>query len=84
MIDDHAQTDKGQAIKALVQTIDDRPIHHHWSEMQRIKNEIFGEETVAVEFYPRQSELVDNFNIYWMWIFPEGVLPMPTKETVGV
>lgn len=75
MVYDNMITDKCLATKALVQTWDDRPIVNHWREMQRIKNEIFGEETVGIEFYPKESELVDNFNIYWMWIFPDGVLP---------
>jgi len=34
-------------------------------------------ETTAVEYYPAKSELVDEANIYWLWIFPEGVLPIP-------
>ena len=33
------------------------------------------EETTAVEYYPAQSELIDDHNIYWLWIFPNDVLP---------
>lgn len=77
MINDFTDTTKGEAIRVMVQAHDDRPIPNHWSEMQRIKNEIFGPEVMAIEYYPAESEKTDDFNIYWMWIFPEGVLPVP-------
>lgn len=80
MIDDNAKTTQGEAIRAMVQTLDDEPIVNHWSEMQRIKNEIFGEETMAIEYYPASSELTDTCNIYWMWIFPSGVIPIPINK----
>jgi len=77
MIQDNAHTTKGSAICVRVQSHFDKPIPNHWLEMQRIKNELFGKETTAVEYYPAESALEDYHNIYWMWIFPEGVLPMP-------
>jgi len=78
MIEDDAPTTKGPAIKAMVQAHDDLAIPRHWREMQRIKNELFGEETTAIEYYPAQSDLVDDHNIYWLWVFSEGQLPIPT------
>lgn len=75
MVNDNANTTHGKAIRALVQKHDDSKILNHWQEMQRIKNEIFGEETTAVEFYPAKSKLIDDHNIYWMWIFPRGIIP---------
>ena len=75
MIDDNAKTSKGPAIKAMVQRHDDTPIPNHWRELQNIKNEIFGPETTAIEYFPAESELVDEHNIYWFWIFPDGDLP---------
>lgn len=77
MINDHAKTDKGEAIRAMIQKVDDTPILGHWSEIQKIKNQIFGPETVAVEYYPSESKLVDDHNIYWIWIYPKGILPIP-------
>lgn len=44
-----------------------------WAEKQRIKNELFGEEREAIEFFPKASELVDEANMYHIWVFPEGV-----------
>lgn len=77
MVYDNCPTSMGFAIRAMVQKHDNTRLAHHWKEMQAIKNELFGEETTAVEYYPAESNLEDNFNIYWMWIFPNGDLPIP-------
>lgn len=77
MVYDNSPVSTGTAIRVMIQKHDDTPILKHWSEMQNIKNQIFGEETVAVEYYPAKSQLIDDHNIYWFWIFPEGVLPIP-------
>ena len=77
MINDNAKTTHGTAIRAMVQRHDNTPIPNHWSEMQNIKNQIFGTETVAVEYYPSESKLKDDYNIIWMLIYPENILPIP-------
>jgi len=47
-----------------------------WSEKQRIKNELFGHERIAVEVFPKESELVDAANMYHLWVLPvEMTLP---------
>lgn len=74
---DNHPVSTGTATRALIQKHDDTPILNHWAELYRIKNELFGEQTVAIEYYPAKSELIDDHNIYWLWIFPEGVLPLP-------
>lgn len=82
MIDDNAQmTDGLPAIKAMVQRHDDACFPNHWAEMQRIKNAIFGKEAVAVEYYPPEAQLVNRFNIYWLFVFTDGRLPMYMKES---
>lgn len=43
-----------------------------WAAKQRIKNELFGEERVAVEVFPPEPELVDDANMYHMWVLPVG------------
>lgn len=43
-----------------------------WPEKQRIKDELFGPDRMAVEVYPRTSQLVDEADMYHLWIFPEG------------
>lgn len=41
-----------------------------WNEKQQIKNEIVGEEAVAVEVFPKESELVDKADMYHLWVLP--------------
>ena len=71
MIYDDTEMSNGElAIKALIQRHDDRPLTNHWREIQAIKNEIFGKDVTAIEYYPSENELMDDFNIYWLWIIP--------------
>lgn len=77
MIYENQATTAGFATRVMVQNHFNKPIENHWSEMNRIKNEIFGEETVAIEYYPQKSKLLDTHNIYWMWIYPTNALPVP-------
>ena len=74
---DEVPTTKGVARKIMVRQHDQKPIANHWREMQNIKNEFFGAEAVAVEYYPAESKLVDSANLYWLWVFPDDVLPIP-------
>lgn len=46
-----------------------------WSEKQRIKNELFGKDVVAIEIFPKESELVDEANMYHLWILHEVKIP---------
>lgn len=39
-----------------------------WRDMQRIKNEICGAESTAVSVMPPASELVDDADMYHMWV----------------
>ena len=76
--DDVEMTDGTRATRAMVQRHDDKPLTNHWREMQNIKNEIFGDESVGIEYYPAETELTDRANIYWLWVFPAGGIPVPT------
>ena len=53
--------------KVMIRRSDSEPIYS-WQDMYRIKNEIFGEEVEAIQFFPKKSELVDVANLYWFWI----------------
>lgn len=79
MIFDNQLTTHGVAIKVMVQNHHNTPIQNHWKELYAIKNQVFGEEFCAVEYYPKASELLDTHNIYWFFIYPEGVLPLPIR-----
>lgn len=42
---------------------------HDWRDMQRIKNEILGDEEEAMELYPAESRLIDTANQYHLWCY---------------
>ena len=77
MVDDKTKTTRGYATRAFIRRNDSQPIEDHWNVIQAIKNQVFGEDVVGVEYYPRNNELVNDHNIYWLFIYPEGVLPLP-------
>lgn len=58
------------AIRVMIRWNDCRP-DHDWSLFQRIKNELFGPERVALEVFPAESNKQDVANIYWFWVLPE-------------
>jgi hypothetical protein len=41
-----------------------------WPEMQRIKDELAGSDATAVEVYPPQSEIIDEADMYHIWVLP--------------
>jgi len=43
-----------------------------WRDKQRIKNECFGADRVAVEIMPTVANLVDAADMYHMWVMPAG------------
>jgi hypothetical protein len=42
-----------------------------WRDLQRIKNEICGEEATAVQVMPPASELIDEADMYHMWVLSD-------------
>ena len=66
------QTPLGLVDWLMIQTNDGAPIHN-WPDFQRIKDELCGEGREAVELYPPKAEVVDHFNVYHLWVLPEGV-----------
>lgn len=55
-----------------------------WSVKQQIKNELFGENRLAIEVFPKEKNLVDVMDVYHLWIFPKDFdLPFgihPTRD----
>lgn len=45
-----------------------------WREMQRIKDELAGCDKTAVEVYPPSLEIVDQADMFHIWVLPE---PLP-------
>jgi len=48
----------------------DGAARHDWRDLQRIKNQIAGEETEGFELFPAESRLLDPSNYYTLWCFP--------------
>jgi hypothetical protein len=58
----------------------DREAIHDWRDLQRIKNELVGPETEAVEIYPAESRMVDTSNQYHLWCFTNFQFPFGYTE----
>jgi len=80
MINDKAKTTHGFAIRVMIQRHDNEPIKNHWKAIQNIKNEIFGKDMTAIEYYPAEEELIDTCNMYWIFIYPDDILPKPIRD----
>ena len=46
-----------------------------WDALQQIKNELLGEDVLAVEIYPASHDVVNEANIRHLWAIPRGMLP---------
>lgn len=64
------QTDWGEVEHACMRNKDGSDIP--WAEKQRIKNELFGPDITAIEVFPAESNLVDEANMYHLWVLPQG------------
>jgi hypothetical protein len=60
--------------------VHDRQPHHDWRDMQRIKNELVGEEFEAVELFPDERRLVDTSNEYGLFVFRTWRPPFGWQE----
>jgi len=55
-----------------------------WRDCQRIKNELFGVDRLAVQVYPAQRHVVDGADMYHLWIYPTGAdLPFGLHSAVN-
>jgi hypothetical protein len=67
MIFDGSRTPGGEpATKVLLRHNSGKPVQ--WSEMQDCKNQLFGPESRGCQYLPRESELIDQANIYWFFV----------------
>lgn len=62
------ETEWGTIQHAVMRNTDNTDIP--WAEKQRIKNELFGKEAVALEVFPAMSELIDAADMYHIWVLP--------------
>ena len=60
-----------------------------WSEKYQIKNELFGENRVAIEIFPKADKLIDTCDVYHLWVFdkkfemPFGIHPKEYTKAVN-
>ena len=66
------ETEWGTIEHLMISDRKGRKISDHWKFLQKVKNEILGEDRLAVEIYPPTSELIDEVNAYHLWVFPKG------------
>jgi len=66
------QTEWGYVEHLMISRHDNKRIDNHWNTLQRIKNEVMGEDRLAVEVYPPVSELINATNAYHLWVLPEN------------
>ena len=59
-----------------IKRIDRQPIHD-WRDLQRIKNELIGEENEGVELYPAESRCVDLTNQYHLFVIKDPQYRFP-------
>ena len=50
-----------------------------WWEMQRIKDDLAGADATAVEVYPPAAKVVDDADMFHIWVLPGG-LPFGLKD----
>jgi hypothetical protein len=88
------ETPFGRVKQLYIGRQDKRPIRD-WYTLQWVKNQVCGSNAEAVEIFPPQSRLVDDANIYHLWVLPDGYslpfgmrrdeaknpLPMEAKES---
>ncbi len=42
-----------------------------WAVKQRIKDELIGLDKIGIEVFPKSDELVDNAELYHIWVMPD-------------
>lgn len=58
--------------------IDEAPVHNYM-DLLEIKNDLWGKDVIAVEVYPKQSNLRNNRNTYHLWTWDGIVTPDLSK-----
>lgn len=59
----------GRIAHLWIRRHDNKPMG--WTELQRTKNEIVGEDVTAIQVFPKTTDLVDQANMYHLWAFLE-------------
>lgn len=68
------KSDLDKCTHIRIRRLDKQPIHN-WEHIQKIKNHILGEETIAIEVYPKQSQLINGSNTYHLFTWSGIAVP---------
>lgn len=71
IVQEYKPVNEWGAVRIMIRWADARP-DHDWGMFQRIKNDLYGPERVALEVYPGEWNKQDVANMYWLWVLPEG------------
>ncbi len=63
---------RGQLVTHLLIRRHDGTTNVPWADKQRIKDDLAGPDRLAVEVFPPTDALVDERNLYHLWVFPAG------------
>mgnify|MGYP003626764078 CR=1 FL=1 len=84
--EDNPYEDWPEMIHLSIKRIDREPIMD-WRHLQRIKNEILGEDYEAVQLFPKTERLVDTSNQYHLWAIADPKMVWPfgymDREVIG-
>ena len=75
IVEKHMITSRGVFNYRLAIKRADRTPIRSWRILQDIKNSVAGVDAVAVEIYPRESDVTDTANIYHLWVYKDGLFP---------
>jgi hypothetical protein len=65
------ETAHGDVTQLVVRRHDEEPVKG-WDDLQRVKNELVGEERTAIEIYPPEDEVVDQAPLRHLFVLPRG------------
>lgn len=76
-----AKYDDGEIIHLSIKRLDGQALQD-WRELQRIKNELLGEEIEAVQLHPAESRLLDMCDQVHLWALKEGRFSFGFEERI--
>lgn len=76
-----AKYDDGEIIHLSIKRLDLQALQD-WRELQRIKNELLGDEVEAVQLHPAESRLLDMCDQIHLWALKDGRFSFGFEERI--
>ena len=73
------KTELGRVLEVTIKNRDKSPIYS-WRDMQKIKNDLVGEDATMLQIFPPEKYLVDTANQYYFYVLLDYELPFGFKE----